>query len=566
MLSNSTSTNNSNTTTATTTTTTTTTTSTVHPTARSSQLMGAATTTDTINQQQPLDRGKINPDGLGSTSRPDLNRPTSSSSSSFMSQKEFCLKWNSFEDNLVTCLSGAKEHDEFTDVTLATQSRKVEVHQLILAACSPYFRDLLLAYDNRHPIFILNGVTDDILNHLVTYMYTGQVFVPEDELDLFFRTAESLQIKGLVTPEKMHNYHHHHSSSAGLLLDLPPSSQTTAQGAAAAPANAELQLPGQSYQSPTGHLELLAAAATQRDSIANSGGGITVVKRNGRKAPPRRLETMSTTSSQQKPLRIPQSPSQNQNLVNGLSSSSSSKLPSLSSPPLSSSTPLPQQLGLLAGLNLSNDENNPHNNDNGTAMNLSMRVKKEDSFRPEDERESGGINSAATTTAMQIEPEQKPKVDYAAKAGLLNIPNPSAYTSSFLSGGGNGGILGGKQQQQQQQDQVASTARVELPSTPIDMSSALLRLQNNLPLPGVLPSSPPRGSAASSEGSEEGGPESGGGPPMQINDSTTIEEVEAMFATNSWKSRQPRACNVCNRMFSNKFNLKQVRRLLWLFL
>ena len=26
----------------------------------------------------------------------------------------------------------------------------------------------------------------------------------------------------------------------------------------------------------------------------------------------------------------------------------------------------------------------------------------------------------------------------------------------------------------------------------------------------------------------------------------------------SWKSRQPRMCQYCQRMFSNKFNLKQV--------
>ena len=29
----------------------------------------------------------------------------------------------------------------------------------------------------------------------------------------------------------------------------------------------------------------------------------------------------------------------------------------------------------------------------------------------------------------------------------------------------------------------------------------------------------------------------------------------------SWKSRQPRMCQYCQRMFSNKFNLKQVQLL-----
>ena len=35
------------------------------------------------------------------------------------------------------------------------------------------------------------------------------------------------------------------------------------------------------------------------------------------------------------------------------------------------------------------------------------------------------------------------------------------------------------------------------------------------------------------------------------------EQMAALLGP-SWKSRQPRMCQYCNRMFSNKFNLKQV--------
>ena len=35
------------------------------------------------------------------------------------------------------------------------------------------------------------------------------------------------------------------------------------------------------------------------------------------------------------------------------------------------------------------------------------------------------------------------------------------------------------------------------------------------------------------------------------------EQMAALLGP-SWKSRQPRMCQYCQRMFSNKFNLKQV--------
>ncbi len=38
------------------------------------------------------------------------------------------------------------------------------------------------------------------------------------------------------------------------------------------------------------------------------------------------------------------------------------------------------------------------------------------------------------------------------------------------------------------------------------------------------------------------------------------EQMAALLGP-SWKSRQPRMCQYCQRMFSNKFNLKQVHRL-----
>ena len=47
---------------------------------------------------------------------------------------------------------------------------------------------------------------------------------------------------------------------------------------------------------------------------------------------------------------------------------------------------------------------------------------------------------------------------------------------------------------------------------------------------------------------------------LPVSSSTTPEQMAALLGP-SWKSRQPRMCQYCQRMFSNKFNLKQVRKM-----
>jgi hypothetical protein len=51
---------------------------------------------------------------------------------------------------------------------------------------------------------------------------------------------------------------------------------------------------------------------------------------------------------------------------------------------------------------------------------------------------------------------------------------------------------------------------------------------------------------------------------LPVSSSTTPEQMAALLGP-SWKSRQPRMCQYCQRMFSNKFNLKQVSKCFGIF-
>ena len=60
------------------------------------------------------------------------------------SSEKFCLRWNDFESNVSTAFRDLREEKDFFDVTLACDdSSQVAAHKVILAACSPFFREVL---------------------------------------------------------------------------------------------------------------------------------------------------------------------------------------------------------------------------------------------------------------------------------------------------------------------------------------------------------------------------------------------------------------------------------------
>jgi hypothetical protein len=75
-----------------------------------------------------------------------------------MSGQQICLKWNSFQSNIVTSFENLWEEEGLVDVTLASDGQCIRAHKVILSACSPFFRrvfqvllKVLLCYsDNMH--------------------------------------------------------------------------------------------------------------------------------------------------------------------------------------------------------------------------------------------------------------------------------------------------------------------------------------------------------------------------------------------------------------------------------
>ena len=121
------------------------------------------------------------------------------------SSDEFCLRWNSYESNISSSFRELREDSEFFDVTLCCDNGIdiVQAHKVILAACSPFFRDILSHQKNQqNPLLYLKGICLKDLQAVLEFMYHGEVNLAQGSLNNFLEVAEELAIKGLSADTK----------------------------------------------------------------------------------------------------------------------------------------------------------------------------------------------------------------------------------------------------------------------------------------------------------------------------------------------------------------------------
>ncbi|XP_059471754.1 zinc finger and BTB domain-containing protein 14-like isoform X1 [Neocloeon triangulifer] len=116
-----------------------------------------------------------------------------------MTRQQICLKWNSFQSNIVTCFETLWEEEGLVDCTLASEGQCIRAHKVILSACSPFFRRIFETNPCQHPVIILQDVQFSDLEALLCFVYKGEVNIDQDDLPALLKAAESLQIRGLCT-------------------------------------------------------------------------------------------------------------------------------------------------------------------------------------------------------------------------------------------------------------------------------------------------------------------------------------------------------------------------------
>ena len=78
------------------------------------------------------------------------------------------------------------------------QRNNPNTSQVILSACSPFFRTVLRRNRHEHPLLYLKGVKYADLVSVLNFMYHGEVNVAQEELNSFLAVAEDLKVKGLT--------------------------------------------------------------------------------------------------------------------------------------------------------------------------------------------------------------------------------------------------------------------------------------------------------------------------------------------------------------------------------
>jgi hypothetical protein len=105
------------------------------------------------------------------------------------------LKWKTFKIHLVSSIGELRTKTKFTDVTLVSDDKaQFQAHKVVLSACSPVLKDLLLHNPHVHPIIYLRGVMQQELQSMLQLMYLGDVRIHQDRVKYFFNNANDLEL------------------------------------------------------------------------------------------------------------------------------------------------------------------------------------------------------------------------------------------------------------------------------------------------------------------------------------------------------------------------------------
>jgi len=118
--------------------------------------------------------------------------------------EKFCLKWNDFQHNVTNTFANLRKQEDLYDVTLVTDDQKQFCsHKIVLASSSDYFQSIIRNSKNQNlnVFIVLSGVESKELEHILDYIYDGEVQLFQHDLDKFLDTAQKFKIKGLTGNE-----------------------------------------------------------------------------------------------------------------------------------------------------------------------------------------------------------------------------------------------------------------------------------------------------------------------------------------------------------------------------
>ena len=116
-----------------------------------------------------------------------------------MNNDKFCLKWNDFQQNIISSYNGLRTELDYSNVTLVCENdHNIEVHKIIITASSQFFKTVLKRNKHPHPMIYIKGVKAKIMEALLDFIHNGEVNIYQEDLDGFLALAEEIQLKGVA--------------------------------------------------------------------------------------------------------------------------------------------------------------------------------------------------------------------------------------------------------------------------------------------------------------------------------------------------------------------------------
>ena len=115
------------------------------------------------------------------------------------SSEKLCLKWNDFQETILSSFKDLRQDKDFIDVTLACEDgQQVGAHKVVLTSFSPFFKNLLKSNKHQHPLVYMRGMKSEDLAAMIDFLYLGEANVYQENLDSFLAIANELKLKGLT--------------------------------------------------------------------------------------------------------------------------------------------------------------------------------------------------------------------------------------------------------------------------------------------------------------------------------------------------------------------------------
>ena len=115
--------------------------------------------------------------------------------------------WRSFRDHAATAFSSSFSDPALADVTLvADGSVSLFAHKFVLSSASPVLKQFFASNPSIYnPCLLMFGVSADVLNAILEFIYRGETVVPYENLDAFVMAAKYLQLSLNKVPEQISN-------------------------------------------------------------------------------------------------------------------------------------------------------------------------------------------------------------------------------------------------------------------------------------------------------------------------------------------------------------------------